>query len=170
MKVAQIYTGFSLGIKPQPGETIAADGKVLRGSYMVEADNPHQEPHPAIMLVSAYIVERGLILEPYEVDSKTNEITALPEFIKSMALEGVVFAFDAISTQKKLVSSSLIPIITTWAHSRAISVVCSKKCKRTLPRVRPTKKSTRDMVALRSGLLVLLCPQLIFATGLACKL
>jgi len=28
------------------------------------------------MLVSAYIVERGLILEPYE-DSKTNEITAL---------------------------------------------------------------------------------------------
>lgn len=48
---------------------------------MVEADNPHQEPHPAIMLVSAYIVERGLILEPYEVDSKTNEITALPEFL-----------------------------------------------------------------------------------------
>ena len=25
-----------------------------------------------IMLVSAYIVERALILEPYEVDSKTN--------------------------------------------------------------------------------------------------
>jgi len=90
-----------LGIKPQPGETIAADGKVLRGSYMVEADNPHCQTHPAIMLVSAYIVERGLILESYEVESITNEITALPEFIKSMALEGVVFAFDAISTQKK---------------------------------------------------------------------
>ena len=80
---------------------------------MVEADNPHQEPHPAIMLVSAYIVERGLILEPYEVDSKTNEITALPEFIKLMALEGVVFAFDAISTQKKLVSCSLTLTTTT---------------------------------------------------------
>lgn len=91
-------------VRPKTGETIAVDGKVLRGSYMVEADNPHQEPHPAIMLVSAYIVERGLILEPYEVDSKTNEITALPEFIKLMALKGVVFAFDAISTQKKLVS------------------------------------------------------------------
>lgn len=54
----------------------------------------------AIMLVTAYIVERGLILEPYEVESKTNEITALPAFIQQMALKGVVFAFDAISTQK----------------------------------------------------------------------
>lgn len=89
------------GIKPLPGETIAVDGKVLRGSYQVEDDNPNSESHPAIMLVSAYIVERGLILEPYEVDSKTNEIKALPEFIKTIALEGVVFAFDAISTQKK---------------------------------------------------------------------
>ena len=52
------------------------------------------------MLVSAYIVERGLILQPYEVDSKTNEITAIPAFIKQMVVKGVVFAFDAISTQK----------------------------------------------------------------------
>jgi predicted transposase YbfD/YdcC len=52
------------------------------------------------MLVTAYIVERGLILEPYEVASKTNEITALPVFIQKMAVKGVVFAFDAISTQK----------------------------------------------------------------------
>ena len=52
------------------------------------------------MLVSAYIVERGLILEPYQVESKTNEIIALPKFIQQMALQGVVFAFDAISTQK----------------------------------------------------------------------
>ena len=88
------------GIRPLPGETIAADGKVLRGSYEAINDDPDVESHPAIMLVSAYIVERSLILEPYEVDSKTNEITALPAFIKQMALKGVVFAFDAISTQK----------------------------------------------------------------------
>jgi hypothetical protein len=90
------------GIQPLPGETLAVDGKVLRGSYQLETDNPNSEPHPAIQLVSAYIVERGLILEPYEVPSKTNEITALPAFIKQMALQGVVFAFDAISTQKNL--------------------------------------------------------------------
>jgi hypothetical protein len=83
------------------GETIATDGKVLRGSYEAGGDDPTVESHPAIMLVSAYIVERGLILEPYEVASKTNEITALPAFIQQMALRGVVFALDAISTQKK---------------------------------------------------------------------
>jgi predicted transposase YbfD/YdcC len=54
------------------------------------------------MLVSAYIVERGLLLPPHQVDSKTNEIKALPELIKQLALKGVVFAFDAINTQKKL--------------------------------------------------------------------
>jgi hypothetical protein len=52
------------GIKPWPGETLAVDGKGLRGSYQLETDNPDAPPHPAIMLVSAYLVERGLILEP----------------------------------------------------------------------------------------------------------
>lgn len=51
--------------------------------------------------MSAYIVERGLILEPYEVSLKTNEIAALPVFIKQMPLQGVMFAFNAISTKKK---------------------------------------------------------------------
>jgi hypothetical protein len=99
----QAYSGCLsrfFGIQPFLGETIAIDGKVLRGSYEAISDDPNVESHPAIMLVSAYIVERGLILEPYQVASKTNEITAIPAFIKQMAIKGVVFAFDAISTQK----------------------------------------------------------------------
>lgn len=92
------------GIQPVAGETIGLDGKCLRGSYQLEDDNPYSQPHPAIMLVSAYIVERGLILKPIEVDAKTNEIKAIPELIEKLALKGVVFAFDAINTQKKLVS------------------------------------------------------------------
>lgn len=88
------------GITPIPRETIAVDGKVLRGSYEAISDDPCIGSHPAIMLVSAYIVERGLILDLYEVDSKTNELKALPAFIEQMTLKGVVFAFDAISTQK----------------------------------------------------------------------
>ena len=87
-------------IQPQTGETIAMDGKVLRGSYECPSDDPTIDSHPAIMLVTAYIVERGLILDPYPVSSKTNEITAFPAIIKQMALKGVVFAFDAVSTQK----------------------------------------------------------------------
>jgi hypothetical protein len=90
------------GVEPLPGETLAMDGKVLRGSYQLETDNPDSPPHSAIQLVSAYLVERGLILESYQVESKTNEIKALPKFIEQLALKGVVFAFDAISTQKNL--------------------------------------------------------------------
>lgn len=89
-------------IEPLPGETLAMDGKQLRGSYQIETNNPESPPHPAILLVSAYIVERGLILEPHQVDRKTNEIKALPEFIEQLALKGVVIAFDAISTQKNM--------------------------------------------------------------------
>lgn len=50
------------------GETIAADGRPW-GSYQLEDDNLLLLMS-AIMLVSAYIVERGLILDPYEVESK----------------------------------------------------------------------------------------------------
>lgn len=66
------YLSQFFGISPKAGETIAVDGKVLRGSYQIEGDNPNSPPHPAIMLVSAYIVERGLILKPHEVEQKTN--------------------------------------------------------------------------------------------------
>jgi hypothetical protein len=92
------------GVDPLPGETLAVDGKVLRGSYQLETDNPDSPPHPAIQLVSAYLVERGLILEPYQVECKTNEIKALPELIKHLAVQGVVFAFDAMNTQKNVSS------------------------------------------------------------------
>ena len=88
-------------IEPIAGETLALDGKNLRGSYMVENDNLHCEPHKAITLVTAYLVERGLILQPCEVEDKSNEITAIPEFIKVLAVKGVVFAFDSMNTQKK---------------------------------------------------------------------
>jgi hypothetical protein len=47
--------------------------------------------------------ERQFFMPPHlEVDSKSHEITALPELIKFLALKGVVFAFDAINTQKNL--------------------------------------------------------------------
>ena len=87
-------------IKPLAGETLAVDGKVLRGSYLLSEDNPHCEPHKAITLVSSYLVERGLILAPEEVENKSNEIKAVPKLIESLALKGVMVAFDAMNTQK----------------------------------------------------------------------
>jgi hypothetical protein len=104
------YNAYSLclakffEIEPLRGETIALDGKVLRGSYNVDTVSSTTESHPAIQLVTVYIVERGLILPIQPVDKKSNEITALPPVLKELAHRGVVFAFDALNTQKKLAS------------------------------------------------------------------
>lgn len=89
-------------IEPMNGETIALDGKVLRGSYNVETPASTTESHPAIQLVTVYVVERGLILPIQAVDKKSNEITALPPVLTELAHRGVVFAFDALNTQKNL--------------------------------------------------------------------
>jgi DDE_Tnp_1-associated len=91
-------------IAPMRGETIALDGKVLRGSYNVATPASTTESHRAIQLVTVYIVERGLILPIQPVDKKSNEITALPPVLKELAHRGVVLAFDALNTQKKHVS------------------------------------------------------------------
>jgi hypothetical protein len=92
-------------IEPLPGETIAMDGKVLRGSYNLATPASTTESHPAIQLVTVYVVERGLILPIQPVDCKSNEIKALPPVIKVLAERGVVFAFDALNTQKNLRSN-----------------------------------------------------------------
>ena len=89
-------------IEPLSGETIALDGKVLRGSYSRDTTASHTESHRAIQLVTVYVVERGLILPIQPVDKKSNEITALPPVLKTLAHRGVVFAFDALNTQKNL--------------------------------------------------------------------
>jgi hypothetical protein len=88
-------------IEPKAGETVAIDGKVLRGSYNRSTPASPLESHPAIQLVTVYVVERGLILPIQPVDCKSNEIKALPPVIKVLAQRGVVFAFDALNTQKK---------------------------------------------------------------------
>jgi hypothetical protein len=81
-------------------------GKVLCGSYNLDTPASTTESHPAIQLVTVYVVERGLILPIQPVDCKSNEITALPPVIKDLAQWGVVFAFDALNTQKKLAHKS----------------------------------------------------------------
>ena len=89
-------------IAPLSGETVALDGKVLRGSYSRDTPASTTESHRAIQLVTVYVVERGLILPIQPVDKKSNEITALPPVLKMLAQSGVVFAFDALNTQKNL--------------------------------------------------------------------
>jgi hypothetical protein len=118
--------GSFFEVTPQAGEMVAMDGKVLRGSYEVGAVDGVAPPHSAIQLVTSYLVERQLILEPVAVDCKSNEITAMPEVVKRLAsqgVKGVVFAFDALNTQKNSVNK-LSPVkITTSLPSNTITAI-----------------------------------------------
>jgi predicted transposase YbfD/YdcC len=78
------------------GETIAIDGKTLRGSR--DTKNNLGPLH----LVQAYAVKNGLVLMQKNVDKKTNEITAIPELLRTLVLKGTVVTIDAMGCQKKI--------------------------------------------------------------------
>ena len=51
------------------------------------------------MLLNVVETVRGLILAQLPVDSKTNEITVIPELLKLLDIRGSVITIDAIGTQ-----------------------------------------------------------------------
>jgi predicted transposase YbfD/YdcC len=83
------------------GEIIAIDGKTLRRSH---DKNNNQK---AIVMVSAWAQQQGLVLGQRKVDSKSNEITAIPELLRVLYLKGAIVTIDAIGCQKEIVSTIL---------------------------------------------------------------
>lgn len=75
---------------------VAIDGKTLRGSKH-DADGKG-----ALHLVSAWAHEAGLILAQRAVGGKSNEITAIPELLRMLELEGAIVTIDAMGTQKQI--------------------------------------------------------------------
>ena len=77
------------------GKTVAIDGKTLRGSH----DRANRSS--AIHLVSAWASDIRLVLGQLKTADKSNEITAIPELIKTLALRGAIVTIDAMGCQKK---------------------------------------------------------------------
>ena len=78
------------------GKTVAIDGKTLRGSH------DRMNGKSAIHMVSAWVTDICLVLGQLRTDDKSNEITAIPELIKTLALEGAIVTIDAMGCQKKI--------------------------------------------------------------------
>lgn len=78
------------------GEVIAIDGKTLRGSYDKCDDKA------AIHMVSAYATSNRLILGQIKTAEKSNEITAIPELLRILDVEGSVITIDAMGCQKAI--------------------------------------------------------------------
>lgn len=79
------------------GEVVAIDGKTLRHSYDKGADKK------AIHMVSAWATSQRLVLGQVKVNDKSNEITAIPELIKVLELNGCIVTIDAMGCQKEIV-------------------------------------------------------------------
>ena len=100
--------------KEDLGRQIAIDGKTIskgmneRGKYdsegfRIQEKNP--KPMEKLHLVSAFLVDQCLSLGQEKVDSKENEIIAIPRLLDCLELhEGDIITIDAIGTQKDIVS------------------------------------------------------------------
>ncbi|MCD7943758.1 MAG: ISAs1 family transposase [Clostridia bacterium] len=84
-----------LSVEREKRSVIAVDGKSIRGSGNAK--------HKAYHVVSAFVAENQLTLGEVCVDEKTNEITAVPELLDLIDVEGAIVTADAMNCQKKTV-------------------------------------------------------------------
>ncbi len=77
---------------------ISIDGKTARGSY------DREEGLKALHTVSAWASEHHLVLAQQAVESKSNEITAIPELLNLLDITGAIITLDAMGTQRDIAS------------------------------------------------------------------
>lgn len=80
------------------GEVISLDGKTLRGSR-------DKGSKSIVHMVSAWASVNNIVLGQQKVDSKSNEITAIPALLEVLALKGCIVTIDAMGCQKTIASA-----------------------------------------------------------------
>jgi predicted transposase YbfD/YdcC len=83
------------------GEVVAIDGKTLRRSFDTGTAKR------AIHMVSAWATANGVVLGQRKVDTKSNEITAIPELLDLLALKGCIVTIDAMGCQRAIAQKIL---------------------------------------------------------------
>ena len=98
-KVLEVaFVQFMMAMTGQkPHQIVALDGKTLRGSFDRALG---QKP---LHLLNACSIDNGITLAQTAVDSKTNEIVAVPELLDMLQLENTTITADALNTQKDIV-------------------------------------------------------------------
>jgi len=76
------------------GRNINIDGKTICGSKRAE--------HKAYHVVSAWVSENSITLGELAVEEKSNEITAIPELLEIIDIEGDIVTIDAIGCQTEI--------------------------------------------------------------------
>jgi predicted transposase YbfD/YdcC len=82
-------------------EVVAIDGKTVRRSF-----DRGREQNP-LHLVSAWASEQGLVLGQCCVDSKSNEITAIPALLDQLMVKNSIVTLDAMGCQTAIAQKIL---------------------------------------------------------------
>lgn len=85
-------------LEKKTGKKISIDGKAIKSA--TDKINNGNIPY----IVSAFIGEIGLSIGEVKVDDKSNEITAIPELLDLLDIEGATITIDAIWTQEDIVN------------------------------------------------------------------
>lgn len=81
------------------GQVIAIDGKTARRSHDKTIGKD------AIHMVSAWASSNGIVLGQRQVDSKTNEITVIPELLRLLDVADCLVTIDAMGCQRDIAQS-----------------------------------------------------------------
>jgi len=79
------------------GKHLCVDGKELGGTV------PSGKRHALVQMVNVWVDEVSLSFGQYQVDAKSNEITAIPKLLDAVDCQGSVVTIDAIGAQKAIV-------------------------------------------------------------------
>ena len=73
---------------------IVLDGKKLRGA------SPTSKGNNGLYILSAWVSENNLCVGQTKVEDKSNEITAIPQLLDTLDIQGATVSIDAIGCQK----------------------------------------------------------------------
>jgi predicted transposase YbfD/YdcC len=88
-------------LREKKEKVISFDGKTLCGTLDDSAGKK------AIHILNAWSRENGICIGHKKVDDKSNEITAMPELMKWLDLEGAIVTTDALNTQKEIAKEAI---------------------------------------------------------------
>ncbi len=81
------------------GRVVAIDGKTARRSFdTADGKGP-------MHMIAAWVDENRLVLGQRACDRKSNEITAIPELIKTLEISGAIVTIDAMGCQKTIAAA-----------------------------------------------------------------
>ena len=91
-----MFRRWMTGVASTLKGVVAVDGKALRRAIR------RGEKQAFVHMVSAFSAANGLVYGQLKTDEKSNEITAIPELLKHLCLNGVVVTIDAAGCQEKI--------------------------------------------------------------------